>query len=55
MKRSNGGVRLCRSEAAALPQPVPYYTTLRELGRGAMGVVYQARHNLTGTDWSLSN
>ncbi len=39
---------LCRSEAATLPQPVPYYTTLRELGRGAMGVVYQARHNLTG-------
>jgi len=39
---------LCRSEAAGLPQPVPYYTTLRELGRGAMGVVYQARHNLTG-------
>src|SRR4051812_10112912 len=37
---------LCRSEAASLPQPVPYYTTLRELGRGAMGVVYQARHNL---------
>ncbi len=39
---------LCRSEAAGLPQPVPYYTSLRELGRGAMGVVYQARHNLTG-------
>lgn len=39
---------LCRSESASLPQPVPYYTTLRELGRGAMGVVYQARHNLTG-------
>jgi hypothetical protein len=39
---------LCRSEAASLPQPVPYYSTLRELGRGAMGVVYQARHNLTG-------
>jgi pSer/pThr/pTyr-binding forkhead associated (FHA) protein len=38
---------LCRSEAAALPQPVPHYTTLRELGRGAMGVVYQARNNLT--------
>jgi serine/threonine-protein kinase len=38
----------CRSEAANLPQPVPYYTMLRELGRGAMGVVYQARHNLTG-------
>jgi eukaryotic-like serine/threonine-protein kinase len=39
---------LCRSEAAGLPQPVPYYTSLRELGRGAMGVVYQARHNLNG-------
>ncbi len=38
----------CRSESANLPQPVPYYTCLRELGRGAMGVVYQARHNLTG-------
>ena len=37
---------ICRSEAATLPQPVPYYTTLRELGRGAMGVVYLARHNL---------
>ncbi len=37
----------CRSDAANLPQPVPYYTTLRELGRGAMGVVYLARHNLT--------
>ena len=39
---------LCRSEAAALPQPVPHYTTLREIGRGAMGVVYLARHNKTG-------
>jgi hypothetical protein len=39
---------LCRSEASALPQPVPHYTTLKEVGRGAMGVVYQARHNGTG-------
>jgi len=39
---------ICRSEAAALPQPVPHYTTVRELGRGAMGVVYQARHNTSG-------
>jgi serine/threonine-protein kinase len=38
----------CRTEAAALPQPVPHYSTIRELGRGAMGVVYQARHNNSG-------
>jgi serine/threonine-protein kinase len=38
----------CRAVAARTPQPVSHYTTLRELGRGSMGVVYQARHNLTG-------
>jgi serine/threonine-protein kinase len=44
---------LCRSEGSALPQPVPHYTTLREIGRGAMGVVYQARHNQTGQTVAL--
>jgi eukaryotic-like serine/threonine-protein kinase len=44
---------LCRADVARLPQPVPHYTTLRELGRGAMGVVYQARHNQTGRHVAL--
>lgn len=38
----------CRAEIATTPQPVAHYTTLRELGRGAMGVVYLAQHNETG-------
>jgi serine/threonine-protein kinase len=38
----------CRAEVAATPQPVPHYTTLRELGRGAMGVVYLAKHVQSG-------
>jgi serine/threonine-protein kinase len=38
----------CRTEASGLPQPVPPYTIVRELGRGAMGVVYQARHIASG-------
>lgn len=38
----------CRVEAGVTPQPVPHYTTLREIGRGAMGVVYLAQHNRTG-------
>jgi serine/threonine-protein kinase len=38
----------CRAEVAATPQPVPHYTTLRELGRGSMGVVYLAKHVQSG-------
>ncbi len=39
---------LCRGEIATSPQPVPQYTTIRQLGRGGMGVVFQARNNQTG-------
>jgi eukaryotic-like serine/threonine-protein kinase len=38
----------CRADMASTPQPVAHYSTIRELGRGAMGVVYLARHNVSG-------
>jgi serine/threonine-protein kinase len=44
---------VCRGDAAVMPQPVSHYTTLREIGRGAMGVVYLAQHNLTGRKVAL--
>jgi eukaryotic-like serine/threonine-protein kinase len=44
---------MCRAEAAITPQPVPEYATLRELGRGAMGVVYLAQHQRTGRKVAL--
>ena len=43
----------CRAEAAIAPQPVAHYTTLREIGRGAMGVVYLAQHNHSGRKVAL--
>jgi serine/threonine-protein kinase len=43
----------CRAEASLAPQPVAHYTTLREIGRGAMGVVYLAQHNDTGRNVAL--
>lgn len=39
---------LCRAEVASSPQPIPHYTLIRQIGRGGMGVVYQARQNATG-------
>ncbi len=38
----------CRAEVATAFQPIPNFTALRELGRGAMGVVYLAQHQQTG-------
>jgi eukaryotic-like serine/threonine-protein kinase len=43
----------CRAEAALAPQPVSHYTTLREIGRGAMGVVYLAQHIESGRKVAL--
>ncbi len=41
-------LRRLPGEIAAAPQPVPTYTTIRQLGRGGMGVVFQAKSNETG-------
>jgi serine/threonine-protein kinase len=38
----------CRAAAAAMPQLVPHYTVLADLGRDAKGVVYKARHRQSG-------
>jgi serine/threonine-protein kinase len=43
----------CRAEAAETPQPVPQFNTLRELGRGAMGIVYLAKNIETGRKVAL--
>ena len=43
----------CRMDVATTIQPVPHYTTLRELGRGAMGVVYLAQHQESGRKVAL--
>jgi serine/threonine-protein kinase len=43
----------CRIDVATTFQPVPHYTTLRELGRGAMGIVYLAQNNLSGRKVAL--
>jgi serine/threonine-protein kinase len=38
----------CRAAAAAMPQPVPLYTVLAEIGRDATGVLYKALHRQSG-------
>ena len=38
---------LCRYDVDLAPQQISHYTTVRELGRGAMGVVYLAQHQET--------
>jgi serine/threonine-protein kinase len=44
---------LCRAEVATTPQPVAQYRTLREIGRGAMGVVYLAQQVDSGRKVAL--
>ena len=44
---------LCRADADLLPQTVPHYTTVRELGRGSMGVVYLAQNQHTARKVAL--
>jgi len=43
---------LCRADAELLPQAIPHYTIIRELGRG-MGIVYLAQNQLTGRKVAL--
>ena len=44
---------LCRAEVDMAPQVIPEYTILRELGRGAMGIVYLAQNQKTGRKVAL--
>jgi serine/threonine-protein kinase len=39
----------CEEQIGKRPQPIPGYLIARELGRGAMGIVYQALHKASGT------
>jgi serine/threonine-protein kinase len=39
----------CQEKISKRPQPIPGYLIAQELGRGSMGIVYQALHKATGT------